>query len=279
VQQAAGPAHLSEQGPHPEPGSSNNTTPEALVRSPPPTGPASVIESYTSEIALVTLFSFPRQQDAEVYEKLYSLSLENKLNYAHTHSIPLFYAHDFNLDPTKDAQWSKILVVQHYLKHFKWVMWVDADAFVMNLKSPAALMDDTVDMIAARDHNGLNSGVFLIRQSRLAFEFLKTVWDSYPRHRGSPLFEQTALEEAALNLRGIFKLKFVSPCAINTYMPHQDMIVPPQNLFRPGCFILHAAGLVPFEKLKMAKYFAIPSLDRFLGTWGICVQRTPPALA
>ena len=99
---------------------------------------------------------------------------------------------------TRDYTWSKIPLIQKYLPNYDWIMWIDGDVMITNqerkIEDFIALLPESKFLLIGRDFQGLNAGVFVIRNCPLAFEFLERVWKRDDMSR--KLFhEQTAMTD------------------------------------------------------------------------------------
>jgi len=167
--------------------------------------------------------------------------------YAKLRRYPLLH-YEKLFDPSRPAAWSKIRAVRSALlsRQSEWVMWLDADAIVMNLEFPATrLIDHQVDLIFASDQNGLNSGIFLIRNCDWSLRFLESADFLGEVHLDpdgyNPLWEQSTFKHLIRN--------FVEVEARIKILPQAVMNSSREN-YRHGDFILHLAGLTNEERLK-----------------------------
>jgi hypothetical protein len=85
----------------------------------------------------------------------------------------------------------------------RWFFWIDADALFTNFdieieslikEFATSSIFKPVDLLIAKDWNGLNSGVFLLRNSDDAKEYLKTV-NAQERYFMSQYQEQDAMAD------------------------------------------------------------------------------------
>lgn len=79
--------------------------------------------------------------------------------------------------------WGKFPLLQDTLKRHKYALMIDGDAFINNMHDDMTdlireFSDDRVFMLISHDFNGINSGVFLIKQSPLAQFFLQEAFRS-----------------------------------------------------------------------------------------------------
>ncbi|KAL3637287.1 hypothetical protein CASFOL_019586 [Castilleja foliolosa] len=113
---------------------------------------------------------------------------KNKVDYCRIHGYKIFYNNGF-LEPKMTSFWAKISILKAaMLAHpeIEWLFWVDSDAIFtdMELKIPFERYEDHNNMVVHgwpnliyRDKSwvGVNAGVFLIRNSQWAMDFLD-VW-------------------------------------------------------------------------------------------------------
>ena len=148
-----------------------------------------------------------------------------------------FIHHERLLDPARHPAWNKILALRNAVVKQKkgWVMWVDADALVMNWRVRAeSLIRDGQDLIFASDFNGLASSVFLVRCCEWTVRFLDTVFFLgdliKDPDRFGPKWEQNTIKHVLENFAG-----FQSRIAIQPPRVMNSSIAD----FQPGDFILH----------------------------------------
>lgn len=160
--------------------------------------------------------------------------------YADRQSYPFIHYQKL-LDPSRPAAWNKLLAVRNALlsRQTEWVMWIDADAIVMNMDFPATrLIDSRTDLICASDHNGLNTGIFLVRYCDWSLRFLDCAYflgevradpDGY-----NPLWEQSTLKHLMRHFAETEShIKVLPQAAMNSSM----------ETYRAGDFIVHLSGL------------------------------------
>jgi hypothetical protein len=167
--------------------------------------------------------------------------------YAQRHGYRFVY-HDRLIDPGRHPAWNKILAVRQALLAQKdgWVMWVDADARVMNLRVRAeSLIPPERDLIFASDSNGLMSGIFLVRCCEWSLKFLETVFFlgdlKHDPDGFGPKWEQNTIKHLLQNFGG---------CADHV------LVLPPRALnssldnFEPGDFILHLGAMTNGARIR-----------------------------
>jgi ADP-heptose:LPS heptosyltransferase len=164
--------------------------------------------------------------------------------YADRHQYGLLH-YEKLLDPSRPASWNKVLAVRNALlsRQSEWVMWMDADAIVMNLEFPATrLIDDKVDLIFGSDYNGMNAGIFLIRYSDWSLRFLECTYflgECYADPDGfNPLWEQSTFKHLIVHFPEVEQhVKILPQAAMNS----------DPGTYQDGDFVLHLAG-VPNDK-------------------------------
>ena len=193
-------------------------------------------------------------------------SAANKRRYADLHGYDLIVSRTA-ADPSRPAAWSKILEVREHLPRYDWLMFIDVDTLIMN---PAVrledIADDSVDQVLAADHNGVNSGVWLVRNTPWSFYFLDELWAQDDLVKGPYLFhyEQRAFHRlfhtdqwskhpstrGAAPYAGAAEVrahsKIVNQCVFNSLLPW----------YVSGDFLVHFAGLKGvWECLIFFSYF------------------------
>jgi hypothetical protein len=214
------------------PGPGRGATPGRLSRS---------ISARRPALAIVTLYD-------KNFSSVGKLTAARMRRYAELQGYR-FVEHRSTLDGTRSAPWNKILAAQQALAtaRVKWVLWLDADAVVMNFDFRLeSLIVDGADAIFASDFNGLNSSAFLIRNCDWSKRFLETVYNlgdiSYELDRFGLKWEQNTIKHVLNNFRG-----FAEHVAVQ---PERRMSASPGE-YQPGDFILHLGGMPNEERLKI----------------------------
>lgn len=120
---------------------------------------------------------------------LTQLSIANKRVYAARHGYELLVLHGpLAVDASRPPAWSKFRNLKAHLPRFDYVCFMDVDTLVTNL---AAQLEDLVrpgggDFIASQDWNGVNTGVFLLRNSPWSQWLLEEAWGAKVRPQGAP---------------------------------------------------------------------------------------------
>ncbi|MBL9139948.1 MAG: hypothetical protein JNK85_29015 [Verrucomicrobiales bacterium] len=232
----------------------------SLPEAPPPSSTKPLSSTSTVELppnASVKATSDPRADSSSRSLTLVTLADEAMAKVAHRTGQRLErYArqHDYALvryhaplDPTRHPAWNKVLAVRHALlsRQSEWVLWLDADAVIMNFDFPATrLIRDDRDCLFASDFNGLNSGIFFARHCEWTLRFLEAAYflgdinhdpDGY-----GPKWEQNTFKLLLAHFNDVRDRVAILPQrAMNSY---------PDD-YRPGDFVLHLGGMTNQERL------------------------------
>lgn len=219
------------------------------------------------------------------YKESVRLGTENKSYYCQHHGYDFIYSEESE-DPSRNIYWSKILLTLKALENpaYKWVVWMDADTLIMNTDVPLEdIIDEGYQFMISKDWNGINSGVFFIKNGPWAKDFLENV---YTRTDCINTWwpEQIAIaKELEKPEFGPFA-KIVPSRMFNSYpkelLPHPSLT----TLFQPGDFILHFASVKGsngplaslFEKYapQVLHDRTLITLDTLLGVYGFQLSPT-----
>ena len=181
------------------------------------------------------------------YGKAYSACLkpmiERNRQYCETQGYDFILGGDSIVDKSRPISWSKILVIQKVLADYDWILWVDADAAVMNHSIRIdhlfkEFLDREKYLILTKDGaKNINFGVFLLKNIKWSFELLKLIWDQkqFINHKW---WENRALIHLYfnnLNVKAYTHLITDNGLRFNCF-PHF-------NDYKEGDFIIHFAGL------------------------------------
>ncbi|KAG6490058.1 hypothetical protein ZIOFF_051340 [Zingiber officinale] len=155
----------------------------------PPGFPTEGAASRSRRIAMVSLSDEGAggpQRRRQAFQGLRAATQGNKQAYATQMGYRYIDAGDL-VDRSRPPNWSKILAVRAHLPHYDWVFWNDADTLVTNPNMSlenvllAAIghrdFHSSPDLVVTKDFNGVNSGVFFIRQSKWSEDFLDSWWN------------------------------------------------------------------------------------------------------
>jgi hypothetical protein len=163
--------------------------------------PLLVVSLATHEIASIRELTFP-----------------NKRAYCNRHGY-VFCGITERLDPDRPHSWSKIVALETLctIAPDNWAMWIDADAIFTRFDWRAEeLIEPYADFIAAKDHNGINCGVFLIHLGDAMRRFLNHVYvqEMFINHRW---WEQAAIRNLIENGQGPKNLHLAEKRLMNAY--------------------------------------------------------------
>jgi hypothetical protein len=139
-----------------------------------------------------------------------------------------------------EAVWEKIPVLRDHLQYFDWLMWIDADAMVMNHTIRLERLIDSAyenaHLIISRDENGLNAGVFLLKNCDDSMKFLEEVDSKKSEFISRRYPEQEAMQDC---------LRYLGTAYVPTWVLNQFWCT-----WMPGDFIIHHAGGSVEDKVK-----------------------------
>jgi len=165
----------------------------------------------------------------------------NKVNYCRRHGYRYAAFRDV-LDSARPAPWSKVLAILEVLRTYQcdWVFWTDADAIITNPEIPVdGIIDSDSDLILSKDVNGLNNGVFLIRNCAAAISFLEEVY-AQTQFIDDPTWEQAAVKHVLRNgMAPSLRVKFVPQRRFNSYLSGLSGGYCPEAEYQFGDFVLH----------------------------------------
>jgi hypothetical protein len=174
---------------------------------------------------------------------LYAAKSEvNKIRYCRKHGYGCAIYKDV-LDANRPASWSKILALKEVFAAGKcdWCFWIDADAIITNSEIRLeTIIDEEYDLIVSQDINGINFGVFLIKNTPGARQFLDAVY-AQTQHIHNPIVENAAVREViAKELAPMCAVKVESQRRFNSCLYGLYYYPPyPEGDFQRGDFVLH----------------------------------------
>eukprot|EP01038_Epipyxis_sp_PR26KG_P006894 gene6894-9446_t len=232
--------------------------------------------------AIIMLYN---NNDGNWNEKLMKRVIENRMQYCNKHGYTLINANQL-LDNSRPAAWSKIKAVRHYLlsKQFDYVMYMDMDVVIMNqqIKLESLLNEIAIqhDLLMTSDWSGLNTGIWLAKNSTWSSWFLELAWNQKqflvnrsPEGIAYPfLYEQRAfhylLDTDVWKSRklpkydgNITELKnhiFMFPqCGFNSYSMHplERRGNREESQYIKGDFLIHLAGKKGKARTNLMEYY------------------------
>lgn len=165
-------------------------------------------------------------------------SIVNKQQYCVKHGYELNYSTNVFIELKQDSYnlaWAKIKLLLDQLENYDWLFWIDMDAIIMNDNIHLEqLIDDRYSLIITKDHNFLNAGVFLIKNSEWSKQLLSTVWARRNKYDN----EQDMMIYVLENILGEDNVKYLPQCSMNSYQQMNSYY----RKYHNGDFILHWAG-------------------------------------
>lgn len=177
------------------------------------------------------------------YQKRVKLGTDSKRTYCKKHGYD-FICCEGSLDCSRQIFWSKILLALQTMEtpSYRWIVWLDADTLIMNQDIRLEdIINEKANLIIGKDWNGINSGVFFIRNCDWSKRFLKSV---YARTDCIDLKwpEQIAMyNEIQENLEFGAKVKIVPQRLFNSYPV--ELVSSENHTYQPGDFIIHFTGI------------------------------------
>jgi hypothetical protein len=209
----------------------------------------------SKRIAMVTI-STPNRTEFSQY------TIESFTKYAEKWNYDLYFS-STTLDKTRPIQWSKIKAVLEVLKtnKYDWVAWFDDDIYITNpdislekfikengQKAFFIISAHKTNIEKNSDLNNVNSGLFLVKNTQDAKNFLTKVWDignsRYNQEKGS-FWEQSAITELLKtqkykNSKQISRLPAKKIQSFITIFTKGDTT--DYGQWEPGDFAAHLAG-------------------------------------
>ena len=178
----------------------------------------------------------------EQYKEYTKYSRQNKILYCEKNGYELI-EDDKMYNSEKPIPWSKLLLIQKYLSNFDYLVWIDADIYIMNKDVKLETLIEKYkdyDIICGSDWKMANTGVLIVKNTDFSKIFLDKVYTNEYDPKADPNDRYLNWEQGSfINLmdRNILncgtKIKVTNPTEINSYW---------FNYF-PGHFILHFAGV------------------------------------
>ncbi|KAJ1437462.1 hypothetical protein B484DRAFT_445144 [Ochromonadaceae sp. CCMP2298] len=210
--------------------------------------------------------------------------IRNREQYCKRHGYELLDVNHL-LDTSRGASWSKLLALEHHFKAgFDYLLYMDMDVIIMNPEVSLERFIDasrrSFDVLLTEDDNGMNAGVFLMRNSEWSLWFLRTAWEQtqlvpatnpqgkpypfrweqrafhYMTH--SKVWQQSGLAAYPGDYMDVRKHFFSLPqCAFNSYILHPFDLSDRWDdaRYAPGDFLIHFAGKRGDSKQQLMTYF------------------------
>lgn len=171
----------------------------------------------------------------EAYTKTVKYGQKSKALYASKHNYT-YICENTILDPTRKPEWFKVLLILKHLSNFDYVLWVDADTFIMNsdikiehlIESVLGSNNEIAYVIA---HRWVNNGVILVKNTCFIHSYFKRVYAQK---------DQICNEQGAMDY--LYQINWKN-CKEKVKLVHpQNILQSFWDTYRPGDFILHFPG-------------------------------------
>lgn len=124
--------------------------------------------------------------------------------YAKNHNYDFFICNDV-YDNKRECPWYKIKAIQKILVNYDYVLWLDADGFIVNFdKKIEELIFEymqTCDILCTKDWNSvLNTGVMILKNTPYVHSLLYSVWNNKEEY-DAHFHEQASMTQIYINNR------------------------------------------------------------------------------
>ena len=167
--------------------------------------------------------------------------------YAGRHGYQALIARE-TLDASRHPAWSKLLLIEQFLADHptcSWLMWIDADAVIMDPRRRLEeMVDENLDFLAAEDRTDcpINTGVFFVRNCPETLRMLRLAYTKV-KYLHHPFWEQPAVADAMAECSETVRSRIVQRRMFNSFWDE----------YQPGDFVIHFAGCDHGLKLEGAK--------------------------
>lgn len=206
------------------------------------------------------------------YQSLADYTWTNKVEYAERHG----YRHYCKTDnfTAKYAPGEKIPLVKKYLvdnPDVEWVMWVDTDTLITNFNTKLEdLVDEKYHIIISTDGNGVNSGIFFMRNSPECHAYIDWMLEVYPEYENKYTFwaEQDTLNASLDMPEWNHLIKVIPQYLINCHDCWPNQWKPGfaydklgnRSWWLPGDFIIHWPGSTLETRLQRQIPYYLPRI-------------------
>lgn len=138
--------------------------------------------------------------------------------------------------------WFKVGFIKEYLIQADFVLWIDADALIIDSGDIREIINPYVTLNIAEDENGVNGGVMLWKNCDKAFTKLNEITSLYEKFKDHKWFEQAPIQEMMAKTSVWDKWWAIQPKEVwNAYT--SDLC--------PKTRIIHYPGFSVEDKLKL----------------------------
>ena len=125
------------------------------------------------KIAIVTIAIGDKFREKMHYSTL------SKIEYCKKHNYD-FIEDDSVYDTSRPIAWSKILLMKKYLPQYDYIMWIDADAMILNFDDK---IEDKLYLLNGRDvcvtsvYGMINTGVIIVKNTDTSLRLLDLIYE------------------------------------------------------------------------------------------------------
>lgn len=201
----------------------------------------------------ILIFSYfdKRSKDKYSFEEIAKLTLPSKEEYCKIHGYD-FINYEIN-EYWREIGWYKIDIFKEKLKDYDWIVYIEADAMVCNqtIRLENLIQNNLIGInhynliisknSVSKDTTGINCGVMAIKNCEWSEKFLNELEKNESCWHHNWAEQQAIIDYLFLNKNELLlnsPIKFVNNRFFNSYI-HQWY---KEDNFRPGDFIIHAAG-------------------------------------
>jgi len=142
---------------------------------PPSTGDLKPISSKRKIGVLMIYDNVHNYWNNEITEKV----IQNRQKYCDLHGFELINGHD-QVDHSRPPAWSKLKAMDHYLHDYDYLVYIDMDVVIMNFHhniNDYIDLNPDKDFILTEDWSGVNTGVWIAKNTLFTHWFLQTAWN------------------------------------------------------------------------------------------------------
>lgn len=201
-------------------------------------------------LAIITFNDVPTVNHTFKYDVLGRMAIENRRRYCARHGYD--FISDVPIARDRPACWAKIPAILNAFRTHDWVLWADSDALVVNQsRAIEALCDPAYDLIVqthdpyyqllgipvaeGRRRMPINTGVFLIRASAWAEDFLRRAYARTEFVSHGAIWDGIGEQEAMIAL-------LHERPGDQRRIKQIDLLQCPPKFYRPGYLFMHFYG-------------------------------------
>lgn len=168
----------------------------------------------------------------------------------------LRHGYDFiarKIDSDVHPTWVRFHLLHDLFEVYDWIMWMDADAFITNPEIKLeSLVGPNDDLIISLDIHGLNTGVFLTRNSEWSKGFFRKFLEveaQYPGYGGDQIAMNRTLFVDRWDDTGT--VRYPKQKTLNSYLYEFYGQKFEDGQYSHGDFVLHLPGLTNQKRIEV----------------------------